>query len=43
VYVREDLERDGTHPSGSGREKVAKLLWGFFSSDETAKGWFMKR
>ncbi len=43
VYQREDLtERDGTHPSNSGREKVAKLLLDFFTTDPLAKTWFTK-
>ena len=43
VYQREDLtERDGTHPSESGRDKVAKLLLGFFTGDPLAKPWFAK-
>ncbi len=41
IWNRADLAGDGTHPSGpSGREKVAKLLLGFFTSDRNAKGWF---
>jgi hypothetical protein len=31
---------DGTHPSPSGRQKVAQLLLRFFTSDPTAKRWF---
>lgn len=42
VYKREDLAGDGTHPSNSGRQKVADLLLKFFKSDPTAKGWFTK-
>jgi hypothetical protein len=43
AYQREDLtERDGTHPSESGREKVAKLLLDFFTTDALAKAWFVK-
>ena len=43
VYQREDLtERDGTHPSDSGREKVAKLLLDFFTTNALAKTWFTK-
>jgi hypothetical protein len=40
TYTRDDLARDGTHPSQSGREKVAKLLLEFFKSDELAAPWF---
>ena len=31
---------DGTHPSPSGRQKVAQLLLKFFSTDTTSKAWF---
>ncbi|MEI7730337.1 MAG: hypothetical protein WCO56_12240 [Verrucomicrobiota bacterium] len=40
VWLREDCGNDGTHPSNSGRDKVAKLLLNFCSSDPTAKPWF---
>jgi lysophospholipase L1-like esterase len=41
-YKREDVtDRDGTHPSNSGREKVAQALLKFFKSDPTAKSWFL--
>jgi lysophospholipase L1-like esterase len=43
VYKREDLGGDGTHPSQSGRQKVAELLLRFFKADPYAKGWFLKR
>ena len=42
VYKREDLGQDGTHPSPSGRQKVAELLLKFFTSDPTATPWFVK-
>ena len=42
VYTREDLGRDGTHPSEQGREKVARLILEFFATDELAKSWFAK-
>ena len=43
VFKREDLtERDGTHPSRSGQEKVAKLLLDFFATNDLAKAWFVK-
>ena len=42
VFKREDLGGDGTHPSASGRGKVAKLLLDFFTTNELAKTWFTK-
>jgi len=42
TYRREDLGPDGTHPSNSGRQKVAEQLLKFFKSDPTAKPWFAK-
>lgn len=42
VWKQEDLsERDGTHPSESGRRKVAQLLLNFFESDPFAATWFV--
>ncbi|MGI8981855.1 MAG: hypothetical protein ACR2FY_21705 [Pirellulaceae bacterium] len=41
VYASGDLSGDGTHPSRSGQQKVAKLLLDFFTKDELAKTWFM--
>jgi hypothetical protein len=43
VWKREDLASDGTHPSTSGREKVARMLLDFLKSDPTAKPWFLKQ
>ncbi len=40
VWIRDDLVADGTHPSQTGREKVARMLLEFFRTDETAKPWF---
>jgi lysophospholipase L1-like esterase len=42
VWKREDLAGDGTHPSQSGRQKVAEMLLTFFKTDVNAKGWFLK-
>ena len=43
TWERADLSpRDGTHPSTSGREKVARLLLEFFKSEPTARPWFLK-
>ena len=41
-WVEEDLAGDGTHPSASGRRKVAEQLLQFFQSDTTTKPWFRK-
>jgi len=43
VWLREDLAGDGTHPSLSGRQKVAEMLLRFFKIDMNAKRWFLKR
>lgn len=42
VYTRADLAGDGTHPSESGRKKVAELLLNFFKTDANAQTWFVK-
>jgi hypothetical protein len=39
-YVRGDFRDDGTHPSDSGRQKVAEQLQKFFTNEPTAKMWF---
>ena len=41
VYLREDLGPDGTHPSESGRRKVALQLLEFLKTDATARPWFL--
>ncbi|MBI3874596.1 MAG: hypothetical protein HY300_01220 [Verrucomicrobia bacterium] len=41
-WTREDLGGDGTHPSNSGRQKVADLLLKFFSTDANTRTWFVK-
>jgi hypothetical protein len=41
IYKREDVGQDGTHPSPSGRQKVAEQLLKFFKSDSTATPWFV--
>jgi lysophospholipase L1-like esterase len=43
VWERSDFAADGVHPSDTGRRKVAELLLGFFTTDPTAKGWFVRR
>ncbi|OHB67829.1 MAG: hypothetical protein A2Y77_01820 [Planctomycetes bacterium RBG_13_62_9] len=42
VWTRADLGPDGTHPSNSGRQKVADMLLSFFKTDSNAKQWFLK-
>ncbi|CAN5523690.1 hypothetical protein BH10BAC5_BH10BAC5_23330 [soil metagenome] len=36
-----DYQSDGTHPSDSGKTKVANLLFNFFRNDSTSKSWFL--
>ncbi len=43
IWERSDLVGDGTHPSDSGRQKVADMLLKFFKTDENAKTWFVKK
>ncbi len=43
VWKREDLAGDGTHPSTSGRQKVAQMLLKFFKSDPNARTWFLRQ
>ncbi len=43
VWNRDDLVAgDGTHPSDSGRRKVADMLMSFFHSDPFARNWYLK-
>jgi lysophospholipase L1-like esterase len=42
VWERKDLSGDGTHPSTSGRRKVADMLLSFFKTDANAQTWFVK-
>jgi hypothetical protein len=42
VWERKDLAGDGTHPSQSGRQKVAEMLLKFFKEDALARTWFLK-
>lgn len=42
TYTREDLAGDGTHPSEAGRDKVAKLMLRFFTTDDLARTWFTR-
>lgn len=43
VWLRADLGPDGTHPSPSGRDKVATMLLKFFKEDPLARTWFLKK
>ena len=43
VWKREDLAGDGTHPSQSGRAKVAHMLLEYFKTDPLAQSWFVKK
>jgi hypothetical protein len=43
VWERADLGSDGTHPSQSGRQKVAEMLLRFFKEDPLAATWFVKK
>lgn len=38
-----DTRADGTHPSPSGQQKVAQLLLSFFTTNATARPWFVSR
>lgn len=42
VWLPDDFANDGTHPSQSGRRKVAELLLKFFQTDPTARLWYLK-
>src|SRR5207253_6094655 len=40
-WLCSDFVDDGTHPSTSGRQKVANMLLAFFKTDSTATPWFL--
>jgi len=42
IWQQNDFVADGTHPSASGRAKVARMLLDFFRSDTTTIGWFLE-
>lgn len=42
VWEREDFVADGTHPSESGRAKVARMLVDFFHLDPLARTWYLR-
>ena len=41
TWLCSDFQNDGTHPSTTGRQKVAGMLLNFFKTDETARSWFI--
>jgi hypothetical protein len=42
TWACSDLAADGTHPSATGRQKVAQLLLDFVRSDATAREWYLR-
>jgi hypothetical protein len=42
VWERKDLAGDGTHPTDSGRKKVADMILKFCKTDPYCKTWFVK-
>ena len=40
VWNESDFGKDGTHPSDSGRDKVAQMLQKFFKADPCVGKWF---
>jgi hypothetical protein len=42
TYEEGDFAGDGTHPSPAGQRKVAEQLLRFFTTDPTAKPWFVR-
>jgi len=42
VWNKEDFGNDGTHPSESGKKKVAEMLLSFVKTHAYAKSWFCK-
>jgi hypothetical protein len=43
IWKREDFRDDGTHPSDSGRDKVAKMLLAFLKTNAAARPWFLAK
>jgi hypothetical protein len=41
IWECADFAADGTHPSASGRTKVAQMLLDFFKTDSTTAPWFL--
>jgi hypothetical protein len=42
IWERSDFVNDGTHPSESGRRKVAEMLLAFFHNDPLARQWYLR-
>jgi hypothetical protein len=42
VWTCSDTRQDGTHPSPSGAEKVSAMLLRFFTTEPSAKRWFVR-
>lgn len=42
TYARSDLAPDGTHPGFGACKKVAQMLHSFFTTDSTARCWFVR-
>jgi len=40
TWACSDFQRDGTHPTSAGAQKVGNMLLHFFSTNKTAKSWF---
>ena len=44
VWLKEDVSpKDGTHPSDSGREKIANLLLEFLHNNPLASSWYLAK
>ena len=43
VWEPDDTTEDGFHPATTGKEKVAKMMFKFFSTDPTCTPWFLKK
>jgi len=43
IWECSNFQTDGTHPSTSGREKVANLLLNFFHNNPAAQVWYLKQ
>jgi hypothetical protein len=41
TWACSDFQQDGTHPSPSGQQKVARMLHSFFGSDATTREWYL--